>query len=117
VHQHGKHQVSDVVDTIAKRMQRSEDFIAGATRTATMSEAQSVAVNPSSINHARFAAMSARLAQVAARASADMIAEPALAYEPVEMDYLLRFLTDVRRITDAMAQFAMGDCLTSRNNG
>jgi hypothetical protein len=109
VHQDREQQASDVVDTIRRRMQRSEDIAAVADETASTSEVQSVGANPSSINHARFTAMSARLAQVSAKASADSLSLPARAHDPVQMEHVLRLLTDVRRITDAISEFATGD--------
>jgi hypothetical protein len=117
VHQNREQQVSNVVDTICRRMQRSEDLAAIADETASMSEAQSVGVSPSCVSHARFAAMSARLAQVAAKASADSLSLPAHAHDPAPMEHVLRLLTDVRRITDAIAEFAAGDSPVSRNGG
>jgi hypothetical protein len=108
VHAEPKHQVLGVVDTICRRMERSEDAVAAAT--AGKNEVQSMVASPSSINHARFSAMSARLAQVAAKASADALAQPASAHDPVEMGHVLRLLSDVRRIADAIAEFAAGGC-------
>jgi hypothetical protein len=89
-------------------MLRSEDIAAVANETASTSDAQSVGANPSSINHARFAAMSARLAQVSAKAAADSLAQPDCAHDRMHMDFVLRFLTDVRRITDAITAYATG---------
>jgi hypothetical protein len=61
---------------------------------------------PSCINHARFAAMSAHLAQVAAKASTNSLQQLASAYDRMEMDHVLRFLDDVRRIADAILEVA-----------
>jgi hypothetical protein len=49
------------------------------------------------------------LAQVAAKASADALAQPASAHDPVPIETVLRLLTDVRRIADVMAEFAAGN--------
>jgi hypothetical protein len=117
VHQNREHQVSDVVGTIHRRMRRSEDLAAVADETAGMSETQSAGASPSSISHARFAAMSARLAQAAAKASADSLSLPAHAHDPVQMEQVLRLLTDVRRIADAIAEYATGDCPVSSSGG
>lgn len=115
VQQSREQQVSNVVDTIRRRMQRSEDLAAVADETARMGEAQPVGISPSSVSHARFAAMSARLAQVAAKASADSLSLPARAHDPVQMEHVLRLLTDIRRIADAIAEYAAGDCPASRS--
>jgi hypothetical protein len=104
------HQVSDVVDTIRRRLQRAEEFAVVATETTEMSKLQAGTTSPSSISRARFAALSSRLAQVSARASADSLAQPACAHDPMHTEIVLRFLTDVRRISDAVAAFAVGDC-------
>jgi hypothetical protein len=108
VHAESKHRVAGVVDAIRRRMERSEDAVAAGT--AGTNGSLSMVASPSSINRARFSAMSARLAQVAAKASADALAQPASAHDPVEMGYVLRLLSDVRRITDAIAEFAAGGC-------
>jgi hypothetical protein len=108
VHRNREPQVSDVVETIRRRMERSEDLAEVAGNTAIISETQPVGASPSCINHARFAAMSARLAQVSAKASADCLAQPARAHDPMHTEHVLRFLTDVRRIADAIAAYATG---------
>jgi hypothetical protein len=53
--------------------------------------------------------MSARLAEVAAKASADALAQPAAAHDPVPIEMVLRLLSDVRRIADVMEEFAASD--------
>jgi hypothetical protein len=100
--QNREHQASDMVDTIRRRMQRADEFAEVATETARVSASQSAAADPSSISHARFAALSSRLAQVSAKA--------ACAHDPMYTEIVLRFLTDVRRISDAVAALAAGDC-------
>jgi len=110
VHQDREQQASDVVDTIRRRIQRAEEFAIVAIETAGMSELQAGTATPSSISHARFAALSSRLAQVSAKASADSLAQPACAHDAMHTEIVLRFLTDVRRISDAVAAFAAGDC-------
>lgn len=65
-----KHQVPDVIDTIGRRMERLEDIGSIPSDAAQSIETQPAAA-PSSVNRARFGAMTARLAQVAAKASAD----------------------------------------------
>jgi hypothetical protein len=109
VHQDREQQASDVVDTIRRRMQRSQELATVVDEATKLSEAQSVAAYPASINRARFAALSSRLAQVAAKASADSLARVACAHDRMHMDDVVRFLTDVRRISDAVAAFAAGD--------
>jgi hypothetical protein len=114
VHQDREQQTSNVVDTIRRRMERCEELAAVVDETARLSEPQSVGANPSSISHARFAALSSRLAQVAAKVSADSLTRPACAHDPMQIEIVLRFLTDVRRIADAVAEFATGDCGSER---
>jgi hypothetical protein len=75
----------------------------------TTSGHQAVAADPSSISHVHFAALSSRLAQVSAKASADSTAAPARAHDPLQMDLVMRFLSDVRQIADTIAGFATGD--------
>jgi hypothetical protein len=113
VHQNREQQASDVVDTIRRRMERSDELATIVDETARLSEPQSAAANPSSISCARFAALSSRLAQVAAKASADSLARVACAHDRMHMDDVLRFLTDVRRIADAVAEFATISCIVS----
>jgi hypothetical protein len=108
VDQYNEHQVSNVVDTIRRRMQRCEELAEAAGETARTSETQSVAADPSCINNVRFAALSSRLAQVSAKAAADSLAQPDCAHDRMHMDFVLRFLTDVRRIADAIAAYATG---------
>jgi hypothetical protein len=96
----------DVIDTIAKRMLRYDDLAAS---TGSASNVRSIASSPSCINHARFSAMSAHLAEVAAKASADALAQPASAHDPVPIEIVLRLLSDVRCIADVMAEFAAGN--------
>ena len=105
--QHPNRQLIDVVDTIRRRMARTEKPapITAETRPGTG--------NATSINHARFSALTARLAQVAARAAADALAEPACAHDPVQEEHVLRFLTDVRRIAEVIADVAAGHCPVS----
>jgi hypothetical protein len=105
--------VIDMVDTIRRRMARADEVAAITTGTATSSEALPVTDSPSSLNHARFSALTARLAQLAAKAAADSLAEPACAHDPVQDEYILRFLSDVRRITEAIADIAAGHCPVS----
>jgi hypothetical protein len=112
VHQDSEQLNSEVVDTIRRRMERCEELVVDGT--ARLSEPQSVGANPSSISHARFAALSSRLAQVSAKVSADSLTQPARAHEPMQMEIVLRFLTDVRRIADAVAEFATGGCGSDR---
>jgi hypothetical protein len=114
VHQDREQQTSNVVDTIRKRMERCEELATAVGETAELSEAQSVVAYPASINRARFAALSSRLAQVAAKASADSLSRVDCAHDRMRMDDVLRFLTDVRRIADAVAEFATGDCGSER---
>jgi hypothetical protein len=110
VHQNRERQASGVVDTIRRRLQRAEEWAEVAIETPSVSASQSAAADPSSISHARFAALSSRLAQVSAKASADSLGQPACAHDPVHTEIVLRFLTDVRRISDAVAALAIGDC-------
>jgi hypothetical protein len=117
VHQNREYQISNVVETIRWQMQRSEGLAAVADETASTSEARSFGASPSCVSHARFAAMSARLAQVAAKASADSLSLPAHAHDPVQMEQVLRLLTDVLRIVDAIAEYATGDRPVSRSGG
>src|SRR5690349_5440716 len=98
----GSVQAFDAVETIRRRMARSEE-VAGDTDEARAGE-------PSSISRARCAALSSRLAQLAARAAADCLAVPARAHEAVPMETVLRLLSDVRRITEAIAAIAGGSC-------
>jgi hypothetical protein len=114
VHRDSKQLNSEVVDTIRRRMERCEELGAVVDETARLSEPQSVGANPSSISHARFAALSSRLAQVSAKVSADSLTQPARAHDPMQMEIVLRFLTDVRRIADAVAEFATGGCGSDR---
>ena len=107
VEQHPGRQVIDVVDTIRQRMARTEE---PAPIPATSDEVRPGTGNATSINHARFSALTARLAQVAARAAADSLAEPACAHDPVQDECILRFLADVRRIAEAIADVAAGHC-------
>jgi hypothetical protein len=104
---------SGVVDTIRRRMERCEELAADVGEVTKLSEAESVAAYPATINRARFAALSSRLAQVAAKASADSLSRVECAHDRMHMDDVLRFLTDVRRIADAVAEFATGDCPVS----
>jgi hypothetical protein len=90
-------------------MQRLEDSTGIAGDAAQLIGTPSPTGIPSSISHARFGAMSARLAQVAASASANALAQPASAYDPMQMEIVLRFLSDVRRIADVVAAVAAGD--------
>ncbi len=69
--------------------------------------------DPSSISHARFSSMSARLAQIAAKVSADSLSEPASAHDAVPMERVARFLGEVWRITDAIFDTASGGLVTS----
>ena len=62
--------------------------------------------DPSSICSARFGALAARLAQLSAKASGDTLTDPACAHEPVSMERIVRYLSDVRRIADAIAEIA-----------
>ena len=48
------------------------------------------------------------LAQLSAKAAADALIDPACAHEPVSMERILRYLSDVRRIADAIAEIAAG---------
>ncbi len=106
----GSKQQSAVVDTTGKRMQRTEDWAAGRAETARLRGESPNACGPlSSINHARFGAMAARLAQVAAKASADALRQPERAHDAVPEADVLRFLSDVRRIMNAVAEFAAGE--------
>jgi regulator of protease activity HflC (stomatin/prohibitin superfamily) len=113
VHQDREQLSSDVVDTIRRRMERCEEQAAVVDEAAKLSEAQPVAAYPASINRARFAALSSRLAQVAAKASADSLSRVDRAHDRMPMDDVLRFLTDVRRIADAVAEFATIGCPVS----
>jgi hypothetical protein len=108
VHQNRKHRVPDVIDTIGRRMERLEDTASIAGDAAQSIENQPAAAAPSSVNRARFGAMTARLAQVAAKASADALAQPACAHDPVPMENILRLLSDVRRVADVIADVATG---------
>ena len=110
VEQHSGRQIIDVVDTIRRRMARSEEPVPITAETATSGKVRSGTGNATSINHARFSALTARLAQVAARAAADSLAEPACAHDPVQEERILRFLSDVRRIAEAIADIAAGHC-------
>jgi hypothetical protein len=116
VRQDRKHRASDVVDTIRRRMERSEGLATVVDETARLSDPQSVPTSPSSISHARFSALSSRLAQVSAKASADSLTRPACAHDPIQMETVLRFLTDVRRIADVITAFATGDCPVSASD-
>lgn len=98
-----------VVDTIRRRMDRGEQMTDAMTGMPNLQYAQSVVDSPSSISHARFAALSSRLAQVAAKASADAMAAPARAHAPMPADAVLRFLSDLRRMADAIAAISAGD--------
>jgi GAF domain-containing protein len=113
VHQDPEQLASDVVDTIRRRMERCEELATVVDEAARLSEAQSVAVYPASINRAHFSALSSRLAQVAAKASADSLSRVDCAHDRMHMDDVLRFLTDVRRIADSVAEFATIDCPVS----
>ena len=62
MHQNRKHQVPDVIDTIGRRMERLEDIASIASDAGQSIEGQAAAAPPSSVNRARFGAMSARLA-------------------------------------------------------
>ena len=83
--------------------------------TATPSEVRPAVGSATSISHARFSAVTARVAQVAARAAADALAEPACAHDPVQEERILRFLAscDVRRIAEVIADVAGGHCPVS----
>ena len=98
-----------VVDTIRRRMDRAEQVIDAMTGTPSPQSSRSMIDSPSSISHARFAALSSRLAQVAAKASADAMAVPASAHTPMPADAVLRFLSDLRRMADAIAAISTGD--------
>jgi hypothetical protein len=88
-------------------MERLEDIASIPSDAAQSIETQPAAA-PSSVNRARFGAMTARLAQVAAKASADALAQPACAHDPVPMENVLRLLSDVRRVADVIADVATG---------
>jgi hypothetical protein len=111
--QHPGRQVIDVVDTLRRRMARTEEPVAITAETATSGVVRPGTGNATSINHARFSALTARLAQVAARAAADSLAEPACAHDPVQQECILRLLTDVRRIVEVIADVAAGHCPVS----
>ncbi len=108
----GRH-VIDVVDTIRRRMVRADELAAITAETATSNEVRPATNSPSSLSHARFSALTARLAQVAARAAADALAEPAYAHDPVQEECILRFLGDVRRIAETISDIAAGHCPVS----
>ena len=95
VEQHPGRQVIDVVDTIRRRMARTEEPVPIPAETATSGKVRPGTGNATSINHARFSALTARLAQVAARAAADALAEPACAHDPAQEEHVLRFLRSV----------------------
>jgi hypothetical protein len=97
------------MDTIRRRMERAEELVAITAETATLSETRPAAGNATSINHARFSALTARLAQLAAKAAADALTEPACAHDPVQEERVLRFLSDVRRIAEVIADIAAGN--------
>jgi hypothetical protein len=102
-----KHPVPDVVDTIRRRSQCADTSSAVS---AMISGEPPTAADLSSINRARFSALSARLAQLSAKASADSLAQPACAHDPVPMEDVARLLTDLRRIADTIADIAAGHC-------
>ena len=77
MHRDRGHQALKVVETIERRMDRGEQRPEAAV---DPSRAQSMTETPTSINHVHFAALSSRLAQVAAKASADAMSAPACAY-------------------------------------
>jgi hypothetical protein len=114
VHKETEHLVLDVVDTIRRRMERYNEIPADPSEVRAANEVPLPTGSPSSINHARFASLSARLARVAAKASADSLPSPACSHDAVQADVVLRFLTDVRRIADAIAEFASGNCVANR---
>jgi hypothetical protein len=101
-------QALTVVETIERRMNRVERIAEPEAGTPDPHPAQSMTEPPSSISHAHFAALSSRLAQVAAKASADAVSPPACAYDPMPADVVLRLLTDVRRMADAIAALSAG---------
>jgi hypothetical protein len=94
-------------------MARTDELAAITAETATSSEVRPVTDSPSSLSHARFSALTARLAQLAAKATADSLAEPACAHDPVREERILRFLSDVRRIAETIADIAAGHCPVS----
>jgi hypothetical protein len=103
-----KHKPSDVVETIRRRMVRSEELAGTTVETATVTEDHLEVTNPSSISHVHFAALSSRLAQVSAKASADAMSVPACAHDPMSMEFIARYLTDLRRLADAITELATG---------
>ncbi len=68
-------QALQVVDTIRRRMDRSESLADPANNMPDLDSAPPTDIS-TSISHAHFAALSSRLAQVAAKASADAMAMP-----------------------------------------
>jgi len=103
------HQTFKVVDTIRRRMNRDVRGAEPVAGTPDLRSGQTTTDAPSSISHAHFAALSSRLAQVAAKASADAMAVPVSAHEPMPEDAVLRFLSDLRRMADAIAAISAGD--------
>jgi hypothetical protein len=107
--------VEVTLDTIRRRIARTEGPAVITAEPATLSDVRSATDSPSSLSHARFSALTARLAQIAARAAADSLAEPACAHDPVLEERILRFLSDVRRIAEAIADIAAGHCPVSED--
>jgi hypothetical protein len=105
--------VLEVVDTIRQRMHRSEQSPRVPAGVAPAGATHPLVEDPSCISHAHFAALSSRLAQVAAKASADAIAAPASAHDPMPSDTVLRLLTDLRRMADAIAAVSAGDAVST----
>jgi hypothetical protein len=104
--------VLKVVETIRQRASRSEQSAQPAGGDVPQGATQALVEDPTSISHLRFAALSSRLAQVAARASADAIAAPARAHDPMPSDTVLRLLTDIRRMAEAIAAISAGDAVS-----
>lgn len=100
--------VLDVVDTIQRRMHRSEQLPMVPADTALP-----LVEDPSCISRSHFACLSSRLAQVAAKASADAIAAPASAHDPMPSATVLRLLTDLWRMADAIAAISAGDAASN----
>ena len=104
--------VLKVVETIRQRASRSEQSAQPAGGDVPQGATQALAEDPTSISHLHFAALSSRLAQVAAKASADAIAAPACAHDPMPSDTVLRLLSDIRRMADAIAAISAGDAVS-----